>query len=227
MRLQRDDTPGAEAALRKARDVDPSRASGWERLAALLESRAGRTADAEGAWRKAEQAGSLEALYALGRLAAGEGHEMRAVAWWRRYLNEAPDGLHVDEARAAVERMELAPPDAARRGNGPLLRSRSSPGSGSRSGSGAGSRWRSGRGGTRERRATSGPCSGRLSHEVFKHGGLLLGDVEERLSAGEDFRPSAEILAARLYGSGPGPWNSWPRDAPRWTTWLRRRAGAA
>ena len=31
---------------------------------------------------------------------------MQAVRWWRRYLNEAPDGLHVDEARAAVDRMD-------------------------------------------------------------------------------------------------------------------------
>ncbi len=204
VRLQRDDTPGAEAALRKALDVDPSRASGWERLAALLESRPGRTADAEGAWRKAEQAGSLEALYALGRLAAGEGHEMRAVAWWRRYLNEAPDGLHVDEARAAVERMDRRLQTLRGAGIGLAAFALVA-------GLGLALRLRRGLtleewlrrdpGATRDVR----PVLGRLSHEVFKHGGLLLGDVEERLSAGEDFRPSAEILAARLYGSGPGP----------------------
>ena len=56
-------------------------------------------------------------------------------------------------------------------------------------------------GATREVR----PVLGRLSHEVFKHGGLLLGGAGERLGSGDDFRPSAEILSARLYGSGAGP----------------------
>ncbi len=204
VRSQGDDAAGAEAALRRALDVDPSRASGWERLATLLETQPGRTADAKAAWQKAEQAGSLEALYALGRLAAADGAELKAVAWWRRYLNEAPDGLHVEEARAAVERMDrrfqtlrgagigLAA-FALFAGVGLALRRRR--------GLTLAEWLRRDPGATRDVR----PVLGRLSHEVFKHGGLLLGDVEERLSSGDDFRPSAEILAARLWGSGPGP----------------------
>ena len=204
VRGQDGDAAGAEAALRKALSVDPSRASSWERLAALLESQPGQAAEAKAAWQKAEQAGSLEALWALGRLAAADGRELAAVRWWRRYVAEAPDGLHVDEARAAVDRMDrrfqtLRGAGLGLAAFGVLL--------------GAGLVLRRRRGltlaawlggdpsATREVR----PVLGRLSHEVFKHGGLLLGDAEERLNSGEDFRPSAEILAGRLYGSSSGP----------------------
>jgi tetratricopeptide (TPR) repeat protein len=204
IRGQRGDTAGAEAALRRALDVDPSRASGWERLAILLEKQDGRSADAKAAWDKAEQAGSREALYALGRLASSRGTEMQAVSWWRRYVAEAPDGLHVDEARAAVERMDRRFQTLRGAGiglglfglllgAGLLLRRRRGLSL---------SEWlRRDPGATREVR----PVAGRLSHEVFKHGGLLLGDAEGRLSSGGDFRPSAEILAARLYGSASSP----------------------
>ncbi len=204
VRGQAGDVGGAEEALRKALDVDPSRASSWERLADLLEGQPSRAADAMTAWRKADQAGSLEALWALGRLALAEGRELEAIRWWRRYVGEAPDGLHVDEARAAVDRMDRRFQTLRGAGLGlvafaALL--------------GAGLFLRRRRGltlavwlrrdpvATREVR----PVLGRLSHEVFKHGGLLLGDAEERLASGDDFRPSAEILAARLYGSGAGP----------------------
>ncbi|MBK9063937.1 MAG: hypothetical protein IPL89_12200 [Acidobacteria bacterium] len=204
VRGQGGDTAGAEAALTRALEVDPSRASSWERLAALLEPLPGRGGDATAAWQKAEQAGSREAMWALGRRAASDGRELEAVRWWRRYVAEAPDGLHLDEARAAVERMD-------RRfqtlrgggiglvafgvvlGAGLLLRRRR--------GLTLAEWLRRDPGATREVR----PVLGRLSHEVFKHGGLLLGGAEERLGSGDDFRPSAEILAARLYGSGAGP----------------------
>ncbi len=204
VRGQEGDAAGSEAALKKALDVDPSRASAWERLAALLEAEPDRAADAKAAWRKAEQAGSLEALWALGRLSAADGRELEAIRWWRRYVGEAPDGLHVDEARAAVDRMDrrfqtlrgagigLAA-FAVLLGAGLLLRRRR--------GLTLAAWLRRDPGATREVR----PVVGRLSHEVFKHGGLLLGDAEARLASGEDFRPSAEILAARLYGSGAGP----------------------
>lgn len=204
VRGRRGDAAGAEAALRRALEVDPSRASDWERLGTLLEVQDGRTADAKAAWEKAEQAGSREALFALGRLASLRGSGMRAVSWWRRYLAEAPDGLHVDEARAAVERMDRRLQTV--RGAGIGLA-----GFGLLLGAGLLLRRRRGLtlaewlrrdpGATREVR----PVLGRLSHEVFKHGGLLLGDAEERLSSGEDFRPSAEILAGRLYPSATGP----------------------
>ena len=90
------DAAGAEAALTKALEVDPSRAASWERLAALLESLPGRSGDAAAAWQKAEQAGSREALWALGRLAASAGRELEAVRWFRRYVAEVPDGLRFD-----------------------------------------------------------------------------------------------------------------------------------
>lgn len=203
IRLQRDDPAGAETALRTALGVDPSRASGWERLALLLERQEGRASEAREAWEKAEQAGSREALWALGRLAAREGSEMQAVSWWRRYVAEEPDGLHVDEARAAVERMDRRLTTlrgagiglaafAALTVAGLALRRRR--------GLSLGEWLRRDPAATREVR----PVLGRLSHEVLKHGGLLLGDAEACLSSGEDFRPSAEILASRLYGSGAG-----------------------
>jgi tetratricopeptide (TPR) repeat protein len=204
VRSQAGDAPGAEEALRKALDVDPSRASSWERLAEILERQPGRAADAKIAWQKAEHAGSFEAFWALGRLASADGRELEAIRWWRRYVEEAPDGLHVDEARAAVDRMDrrfqtlrgagigLAA-FAVLLGAGLILRGRR--------GLTLAEWLRRDPGATREVR----PVLGRLSHEVFKHGGLLLGDAEERLASGEDFRPSAEILASRLYGSGAGP----------------------
>ncbi len=204
VRSQAGDAAGTESALRRALDVDPSRASAWERLAALLEARPGRGAEARTAWETAEQAGSREALYALGRLAAADGSGMQAVAWWRRYLAEVPDGLHMDEARAAVERMDRR--FQTLRGGGIGLAA-----FGVALGAGLVLRRRRGLtlaewlrrdpGAAREVR----PLVGRLAHEVFKHGGLLLGDAGERLSSGDDFRPSAEILAVRLYGSGAGP----------------------
>ncbi len=204
VRSRRGDAAGAETALRRALDVDPSRASGWEHLALFFEGQDGRGVDARAAWERAEQAGSREALYALGRLESIRGNEMRAASWWRRYAAEAPDGLHVDEARAAVERMDrrLTTVRGAGIGLGVV---------GLLVGAGLLLRRRRGLslaewlerdpGGTREVR----PILGRLAHEVFKHGGLLLGDAEERLWSGEDFRPSAEILASRLYGSATGP----------------------
>jgi tetratricopeptide (TPR) repeat protein len=203
-RAQRGDTGGAEAALRKALEADPSRASAWERLGLLLEGQDRRAADAKAAWEKAEQAGSREALYALGRLESSRGHPFEAASWWRRYVAEAPGGLHVDEARAAVERLDrrfqtLRGAGIGLAAFGLLLL--------------AGLLLRRRRGLTLDvwlRRDPAAarevrPILGRLAHEVFKHGGLLLGDARERLAAGEDFRPAAGILAARLYGSETGP----------------------
>jgi tetratricopeptide (TPR) repeat protein len=204
VRGRRGEAAGAEAALKRALEIDPSRASAWERLAAVVEAQPGRESEARAAWQRAEQAGSREALYALGRIASATGSEMQAIAWWRRYLNEAPDGLRTEEARAAVDRMDrrfqtlrgagiglagfgglLAAGLVVRRRRGLTL-----------------AEWlRRDPAATREVR----PILGRLSHEVFKHGGLLLGDAEERLLSGDDFRPAAGILAERLYGSGTGP----------------------
>jgi hypothetical protein len=204
VRGQRGETAGAEAALRKALELDPSRASVWERLAQLLEGQDGRAPEAKAAWAKAEEAGSREALYALGRLASREGHEMEAVSIWRRYMAESPDGLHLDEARAAVERMDRRFQTLRGAGIGLAV-------FGLLLGGGLVQRRRRGLtlagwlardpGATREVR----PIAGRLSHEVFKHGGLLLGDAGERLGSGEDVGPDAALLFSRLFGSGAGP----------------------
>lgn len=204
VRAQRGEAAGAEAALRKALELDPSRASVWERLALLLEAQDGRALEAKAAWEKAEEAGSREAVYALGRLASREGRELEAVSFWRRYMAESPDGLHLDEARAAVERMDRR--FQTLRGAGIGLAA-----FGLLLGGGLVLRRRRGLtlagwlardpGATREAR----PVAGRLSHEVFKHGGLLLGDAEERLGNGEDVAPDAALLFARLFGSGAGP----------------------
>lgn len=203
LKAQRGDTAGAEVALRQALQVDPSRAVTWERLAALFQASPGREADAKAAWRKAEQAGSREALYALGQLAAADGSELQAAVWWRRYVNEAPDGIHVDEARAAVDRLDRRFQTLRGAGIGlvafgvllaaGLVRRR-------RSGFTLAEWLRCDPGATREVR----PVLGRLSHEVFKHGGLLLGDAQAQLSTGGDLLPAAGILSDRLFGSGTG-----------------------
>jgi len=45
--------------------------------------------------------------------------------------------------------------------------------------------------------------AGRLSHEAFKHGGLLLGEAVERLRSREGLAGAAPLLVERLYGT-PG-----------------------
>ena len=54
-------------------------------------------------------------------------------------------------------------------------------------------------GATRDARSVAG----RLSHEAFKHGGLLLGEAVERLNEGKELAEAAPLLAERLYGT-PG-----------------------
>jgi tetratricopeptide (TPR) repeat protein len=204
LRERRGDLAGAEELLRRAVAIDPSRAAAWERLAELLARRPGRGRDAEVAWEHADQAGSREALFALARIASGEGRSSRAAALYRRYLAEAAGGVHAEEAQAALAREE--------RRQGTLR--------GAALGAAAcallagGFSWARRRmgltlaewlkrdpGATRDARS----LAGRLSHEAFKHGGLLLGEAVERMNSQDGLAGAAPLLVQRLYGTSTAP----------------------
>ena len=203
---RRGDAAGAEAALTKALEVDPSRASSWERLAALLEPPAGPERRRDGRVAERGAGGLARGALGAGRRAASGGKELEAVRWWRRYVAEAPDGLHVDEARAAVEREDrrfqtlrgagigLAAFGVVL-GAGLLLRRRR--------GLTLAEWLRRDPGATREVR----PVLGRLSHEVFKHGGLLLGEAprsawDRATTSGPAPRSSRPVSTARARAPG-------------------------
>jgi Flp pilus assembly protein TadD len=204
LRERAGDLPGAEEILHRAVGADPSRASAWERLADLLARLPGRSGDAKAAWERADQAGSREALFALARIASGEGRGIRAIELYRRYLTESAGGVHAEEARAALEREERR--QETLRGAalgmggfsllvGALLFARS------RLGVTLLEWLRRDPGATRDVRA----IAGRLSHEAFKHGGLLLGEAVERLDSPADLGEAAPLLVERLYGSSGAP----------------------
>ncbi len=201
LRERRGDLSGAEALLRRAVAVDPSRTPAWERLAELLARQPDRASDAEAAWERAEQAGSREALYALARIASRKWRTLRAAALYRRYAAEAAGGVHVEEARAALEREERRQTTLLGAGigflffgllTGALFLSRR------RSGLTLDEWLRRDPGATRDARS----LAGRLSHEAFKHGGLLLGEAVERLDHRGGLAEAAPLLVERLYGSG-------------------------
>ncbi len=192
----------AQAAYERAISADPSRAATYERLALLLDRQPGKAADAEEAWRRAEQAGSSEALFHLAETARGRGRRGEALALYRRYLAESPGGVHAEEvsrsiaALASRRRVSLFAAAAAllflilaggafayRRFGGRTFEEwlREEP--------------------ARAREAR--PIVGRLRHEVVKHGGLLLADAANRLSEpdAEVRRETARLLLARLLGS--------------------------
>ena len=200
LRERREDLAGAEEILKRAVAIDPSRAVAWERLAELLGRQAGRVRDAESAWEHADQAGSREALFALGRIASGEGRSSRAAALYRRYLAEAAGGVHAEEAQAGLEREERV--QATLRGAalgfaafallaGGLAWARR------RMGLTLEAWLKNDPGATRDVRSVAG----RLSHEAFKHGGLLLGEAVERLRSREGLAGAAPLLVERLYGT--------------------------
>ena len=204
LRERRGDLAGAEGVLRRAVAVDPSRTPAWERLAELLAGQPRRAKDAEAAWEHAEQAGSREALYALARIASGRGQTLRAAALYRRYVAEAAGGVHVEEARAALEREERRQSTLRGVGFGAAAVALFA----------GGLSWARRRGGltldewlrrdpgaTRDARS----LAGRLSHEAFKHGGLLLGEAVERLGTAGGLAEAAPLLVERLYGSGGTP----------------------
>lgn len=199
---KRGDLSRAEAALRRARERDPSRATTHERLAALL-SGMGRTQEAEEAWTAAEKAGSREALFRLAERAESKDRmDGRARGLYELYLEESPDGPHADEARAAVARLRthevrllalaFGGASAALLLLGCLAWFRLS-----------GETLESWLAKEPDQAREIRPLVGRLRHEVFKHGGLLLADAAGRLedSDSEAARSAARLLSSRFTGS--------------------------
>ncbi len=204
LRERREDLAGAEEVLKRAVAIDPSRAAAWERLAELLGRQTGRGRDAEIAWEHADQAGSREALFALGRIASSEGRSSRASVLYRRYLAEAAGGVHAEEAQAALDREERRQGTLRGAALGAALCALLAGGlSWARRRTGLTlEEWlKRDPGATRDARAVTG----RLSHEAFKHGGLLLGEAVERLDSREGLAETAPLLVERLYGSSSAP----------------------
>ncbi len=192
----------AEAALLRAVRADPSRTTTAESLARLIERDPTRQDESERAWSSAERAGSTEALFHLAQSAERAGHGDRALSLWRRYLVEAPEGLHVAEATEAASRLEGRRRVRDLAGAAVLVLLL-----------GAGGTWilRARTGATvgewLSQRPGSAPEArriiGRLRHEALKHGGLLLSDGADRIERGdrETRRVAAALLDERLYGS--------------------------
>ena len=192
----------AEAALLRAVRADPSRTTTAESLARLIERDPARQDESERAWSSAERAGSTEALFHLAQSAERAGHGDRALSLWRRYLVEAPEGLHVAEATEAASRLEGRRRVRDLAGAAVLVLLL-----------GAGGTWilRARTGATvgewLSQRPGSAPEArriiGRLRHEALKHGGLLLSDGADRIERGdrETRRVAAALLDERLYGS--------------------------
>lgn len=194
----------AEAALRRATNADPSRAQAWEALAELVDRRGGRD-EAEALWRRAEAAGSREALLVLGRRLLDRGSGAAGAHLLRRYLEEAPGGPGAPEARDRLAVWEsrrrrllsgglallglvlvAAAGAVARRLSGTTLEA-----------------WLSeDPAAARELR----PLVGRLRHEAFKHGRLLLGDARSALETAPPAgrRAAARHLLDRLFGPEGG-----------------------
>ena len=191
----------AEDALRRAIRADPARAASFESLARLLERDGARAGEAAEAWRQALAAGSTEALLPLAQAAERAGSRGEALALYRRYRDEAPNGPRAAEAAASVARLEgrrrlaglalaaalvLAAAILAavvyRRRSGSTL-----------------AEWLA-RDPAKAQEAR--PVVGRLRHEVLKHGGMLLSDSADRLQEGDPDarRETARLLVARLYG---------------------------
>jgi tetratricopeptide (TPR) repeat protein len=191
----------AQKAYERAIAADPARAATYDRLAFLLARQPGKETEAVEAWRRAEQAGSSEAPFALAESAVREGRRGDALALYRRYLAESPGGVHTEEVTRSIARLE----SRQRQGRGALgaaaaafllaaafLAFR-------RFGGRTFAEWiRANPARAREAR----PVVGRLRHEVVKHGGLLLADATKRLSEpdAEARGRTAALLQSRLFG---------------------------
>ncbi|HEU5248474.1 MAG TPA: tetratricopeptide repeat protein [Thermoanaerobaculia bacterium] len=191
----------AQSAYERAISADPTRPATYERLAFLLARQGGRDADAEEAWRRAEQAGSSEALFRLAESASRKGRRGEALAMYRRYLAESPGGVHAEEASRSIAKLETRRRSALAAGGaiaalllvaaGIVLYRRST--------GRTFEEWiRRFPGRARDAR----PIVGRLRHEVVKHGGLLLADGARKLSGPdpEAMRRTAALLRTRLFG---------------------------
>jgi len=192
----------AEEALRRAILADPSRATAHERLAFLLMRQSGRAAEAEEAWRRAEEAGSQEALFYLGEAAERAGKRSLAANLYRRYLDASPGGVHASEAQSRAARLHrraraIAMSAAtllallAFAGGIFLYRRRS------------GLSFEEWLARDPDRAREARPIVGRLRHEAVKHGGLLLRDAAVRLKASgvAARQETAALLVSRFFGS--------------------------
>ena len=205
IRERQGDAAGAESELRRALAANPARAATHEALAELLSRLPGREAEALEAWREAEQAGSREALFALGRAAARSDQGWAAAGWFRRYLAESPEGPHAEEAAAGI----ASAARAARRRTGAalLLAFAALAGAGTwfalRHGGLTLAEWLE-RDPSKSRDVRS--AAGRLRHETLKHGGLLLEGAAADLGTPEGLvGEAAALLSARLYGGNGAP----------------------
>jgi tetratricopeptide (TPR) repeat protein len=192
----------AQKAFERAIAADPTRAATYDRLAFLLARQPGKEAETAEAWRRAEQAGSSEALFALGESAARNRRRGEALALYRRYLVESPGGVHTEEVLRSTARIE----SSQRTGRGALgavaaaLLLAAAFLSYRRFGGRTFEEWIRA---NPERAREARPAVGRLRHEVVKHGGLLLGDAAKRLSEPdpETRRRTAGLLQSRLFGT--------------------------
>ena len=199
---QRGEFAPARAAYERAILADPSRAATYERLALLIARQPASAAEAEETWRRAEQAGSSEALFHLAAAALRAGRRDEALSLYRRYLVESPAGVHTDEVSRAIEGLELRRRTilSAALAVGLLLLVVGGVLVYRRAAGRTFEEWlRSEPGRARDAR----PIVGRLRHEVLKHGGLLLEDAANRLSEQDRDvqRGTAELLVSRLYGA--------------------------
>jgi tetratricopeptide (TPR) repeat protein len=203
---KRGDRAAAEAALERAIRAEPARAVNYERLARLLESHPDGRSAAEQTWRRAEAAGSVEALFVLAESGRRAGRDAQASAFYRRYLEAAPGGVHAAEAQSA-----LAEYSRRRRlsrvmivtaillstvfGLSLIYRRRS------------GSTFEDWILSHPEAAREARPIVGRLRHETLKHGGLLIADAPEELCKGEGDRRReiAGLIRRRLAGTQGRP----------------------
>ena len=199
---RRGEPAAAEAALRRAIELDPSRPAPREELARLYDEDPVRhsAADRARAWRQAADAGSTEAVYELARAAEEAGQSGDALRLYRRYRAESPAGLHAERATSAIARLEaarsrlrwavgavffavllVAAMGVYRRKAGQTLEE-----------------WLADHPGRAHR---ARPIVGRLRHEALKHGGLLLPDAARRLGDEdpEVRRDTAAHISERLY----------------------------
>ncbi|MBL8111423.1 MAG: hypothetical protein JNK60_00940, partial [Acidobacteria bacterium] len=195
------DGAGAEAAYRRAIAADPARATARERLAALVSRDPARRDEARLAWEEAERAGSREALYRLGRDAEERGERLAADRLYTRALEEAPDGPHAEELRAKLAERARRDVRTLRLAAGGLALALAAMSAIAlrRFGGTTLERWLlEDESAARDVR----PVIGRLRHEAFKHGGLLLAETLARLESGEPAarRAAAGLLSERLSG---------------------------
>jgi cytochrome c-type biogenesis protein CcmH/NrfG len=192
----------ARAAYERAILADPSRVATFERLALLLERQPDKQAEAEEAWRRAEQAGSSEALFHLAGTALRAGRRGEALSLYRRYLAESPAGVHTEEVSRAIEELEFRGRTVAGALAGAIAVLLVAAGVVA---------YRRVTGRTFEqwiraepaRARDARPIVGRLRHEVVKHGGLLLADAARKLSEPDPDarRVTARLLLSRLFGA--------------------------